>query len=554
MTNYIDKIKQLCPELDEVGVGAVNKYISDQELNPIEEDFLFNLRNLNIEKQKEKISQIDIENISTYISFFSLADIGKYEYSILEKNLQIFENIENIYFLATPQSIEKCKNEISKMKILSKDLNIKVIDIDPNDYEGVYNLLLKEITNNDIENKNILIDNTLGPKMVGYSLYKFSIDQGTRLITWQSQNLKDSTKRVPGVDTLNYIEFPQLKNSTIINKINNFLENYKFEEASDLANSINNIEEADVFEKIATIFNIDSLMSYESFLESIKEFIDSISSTKYRASIKTKLKPFIKELNEFLETKDKKIQYINFLSLVFNYLKQKFNENPIFKVIICDILKSNKILTKTEKDNILILINADKFEDIININKVLDTFTAFILVTYKELPKTHPLELEIFYDYILYSLPKTIYLKNTILHIDKQGIEIDLVKEYSLRENMYHSSFNLKDFSNKKKNKKILITLFGKINGELSNEEFKDLIDSENTNNTDSQQDTLISRFNKFVKTFNEFISHIIEDNYPTKSTFLKDQNLIEYKKTIAKDESGRSVNKYILKINPIYM
>ena len=235
MADYIEKIKKLCPELDEIGIGAVNKYISDQELNEIEESFLFNLRKINIEQQKEKISQIDIEAIDTYISFFSLANIGKYEYSILEKNLQIFENIKNIYFLATPQSIEKCKAEISTMKILSNDINIEVIDINPNDYEGVYTLLLKEITNNDIENKNILIDNTLGPKMVGYSLYKFSIDQGTKLITWQSQNIKDSTKRVPGSDTLNYIEFPQLKNSIIINKINKFLESYKFQEAAELA-------------------------------------------------------------------------------------------------------------------------------------------------------------------------------------------------------------------------------------------------------------------------------------------------------------------------------
>lgn len=554
MADYIEKIKKLCPELDEIGIGAVNKYISDQELNEIEESFLFNLRKINIEQQKEKISQIDIEAIDTYISFFSLANIGKYEYSILEKNLQIFENIKNIYFLATPQSIEKCKAEISTMKILSNDINIEVIDINPNDYEGVYTLLLKEITNNDIENKNILIDNTLGPKMVGYSLYKFSIDQGTKLITWQSQNIKDSTKRVPGSDTLNYIEFPQLKNSIIINKINKFLESYKFQEAAELASSINNIEEADIFQKLGDLFTIDSLTSYDSFSFNIENFVDSINSTKYKESIKDKLNPFIKELKKFLELEDEKIQCINFFSILFDYFKEKFDDNPIFKIIVCDILKSTDALNKKEIEKLLILINASSFQDIIKVKTTLDTFTAFMRVIYTTPPKVPYLQLENFYDHILYTLPKTISLKDTTLYIDKQGIAIDLVKEYNLRKDRYHSSFNLKDFSNKKNNKKILIDLFNKIDGELSDNEFKDLIDSENVKNTTGQRDTLISRFNSFVNNFNLFISHVIEENYPTKSILLKSKSFIEFKKTASKDEKNRSINKYILKINSFYM
>lgn len=554
MADYIENIKKLCPELDEIGIGAVNKYISDQKLNEIEESFLFNLRKINIEQQKNKISQIDIEAIDTYISFFSLANIEKYEYSILEKNLQIFENIKNIYFLATPQSIEKCKAEIRTMKILSNDINIEVIDIDPNDYESVYALLLKEITNNDIENKNILIDNTLGPKMVGYSLYKFSIDQGTKLITWQSQNIKDSTKRVPGSDTLNYIEFPQLKNSIIINKINKFLESYKFQEAAELASSINNIEEADIFQKLGDLFTIDSLTSYDSFSFYIENFVDSINSTKYKESIKDKLNPFIKELKKFLELEDEKIQCINFFSIIFDYFKEKFDENPIFKIIICDILKSTDALNKKEIEKLLILINASSFQDIVKVKTTLDTFTAFMRVIYTTPPKVPYLQLENFYDHILYTLPKTISLKGTTLYIDKQGIVIDLVKEYNLRKDRYHSSFNLKDFSNKKNNKKILIDLFNKIDGELSDDEFKDLIDSENVKNTTGQRDTLISRFNSFVNNFNLFISHVIEENYPTKSILLKNKSFIEFKKTASKDEKNRSINKYILKINSFYM
>ncbi|MBC2849967.1 hypothetical protein H5J22_00640 [Cetobacterium sp. 8H] len=554
MADYIDKIKELCPELDEVGIGSIDKYISDQELNEIEEEFLFNLNKINVEKQREKISPIDIGNINTFISFFSLADIGKYEYTILQKNLQIFENIKNIYFLATPQSIDGCKTEISTMKIVSPDLNIEIINIDPNDYDGVYNLLLKEITNNDIENKNILIDNTLGPKMIGYSLYKFSIDQGTKLITWQSQNIKDSTKRVPGTDTLNYIEFPQLKNSVIINKINKFLESYKFQEASELATSINNIEEADIFEKLGDIFTIDSLTSYDSFSFYIQDFVESINSTKYRESIKSKLNPFIKELKKFLELEDEKIQCINFLSILFDYFKEKFDGNPIFKIVVCNILESTEVLNKNEIEKILKLIKTSNFKDIIKTEKTLDTFTAIITILYKVPPKVTYLQLENFYDHVLYTLPKTISLKDTTLYIDKQGIEIDLVKEYKLRKDRYHSFFNLKDFSSKKINKKILIDLFSKIDGELSSDEFKDLIDSENIRNTKEQQDTLISRFNNFVKNFNEFISNVIEENYPAKFIFLKDINFIDYKKTSAKDDNGRSINKYTLKINSIYI
>lgn len=554
MVNYIDKIKDLCPELDEVGIGAVNKYISDQELHEIEESFLFNLRERNIEQQKEKISQIDIDTIDTYISFFSLADTGKYEYSILEKNIKIFKNIKNIYFLATPQSIDGCKIEIIKTKMSFRDFNIKVIDIDSNDYEGVYTLLLKEIINNDIENKNILIDNTLGPKMVGYSLYKFSIDQGTKLITWQSQNIKDSTKRVPGTDTLNYIEFPQLKNSIIINKINKFLESYKFQEAAELASSINNIEEADIFQKLGDLFTIDSLTSYDSFSFNIENLVDSVNSTKYKESIKDKLNPFIKELKKFLELEDEKIQCINFFSIIFDYFKEKFDENPIFKIIICDILKSTDALNKKEIEKLLILINASSFQDIIKVKTTLDTFTAFMRVIYTTPPKVPYLQLENFYDHILYTLPKTISLNDTTLYIDKQGIVIDLVKEYNLRKDRYHSSFNLKDFSNKKNNKKILIDLFNKIDGELSDDEFKDLIDSENVKNTTGQRDTLISRFNSFVNNFNLFISHVIEENYPTKSILLKNKSFIEFKKTASKDEKNRSINKYILKINSFYM
>ena len=532
----------------------IKKYLNKEKLTSEEDKFLKNLRDETIEKQKEKISSADIENITTYISAFSLATLGEYEYSISEKNLRLFKNIKNVIFLATEESKEDSKKE--KLSIEKKGIDVEILYVDSEDYEEAYGILLKEIesriySSSDLDMKNFIIDNTLGPKMLGYSLYKFSIDQGCKLITWNTDFDKVSKKRIPGSETINYIESPQFKNSSIIIKINKLLEAFKFEEAAELATTIQNMEQADIFEKISKIFSIDSMCDYFIFKEELENFTN-ISTKKYSPSIKFKLDEILNTINQFLEL-DEDSQVINYSGIVYEFFTIKFKENYSFKQLIKNsIMEAFESIEKWDEykekiTNVITKKRTNHHGDRVSeeLSEILKTGAMGVsCIALEEIIKI-----------LEYDFPQTIKWKDEFLYIDKYGIKINLIEEFQTREKEY-KDLKFKNLATNSIGKTLLKELFRTNSFEVSDDLIKEIIEYKDKD--EGALNTALSRLNKFIKLFNEFILEIIKEKYPLKYKILKNQDFVIYEKQkVSKNEKKITATEeylFILKINPKYI
>lgn len=571
-----DSLKELCSNLDEIEFGAVEKFLENIELNEYEDIILKKLNKNNIEIQKNKISQADIENINIYISFFSLANVGKYEYSLLDKNLKIFKNIENIYYLVTPQSLELYLKEQKQIEKKYKDKTIKLIHINPNDYEGTYGILMDTLKDLDSFNE-ILIDNTLGPKMMGYSLYKLSIEQGIKLVTWQSHQIEGGRNRVPGSDTLNYIEFPQLKNSSLIMNINNNLDKYNFIEAQELAKSINNFDEANIFEEVARIFDINLIFSYYLFIEELEIFIEN-NYSKYKKLMREKVKKLKKEIKNYLN-EDESVKKVIYLTILSDYFKNKFDNNFLFiDILLQNIVELLNITDKKYKEMIKNnLLGADVKSSNGGIFKG-DLSELLFLMLNKNNKEIEKIKKDKFYlgynffnEILKYELPKNINLIENNLILDKYGITIDLVKEYNIRKDNYSKQFNLKNISNSETISKILLKTLLISGKDITSEEIENIIKrTEENNKTYDKKDrqafnTAVSRINSFINEFNKFLYDVIKDNYPTKAFNFEKRDFIYFNrvsyetKRFSRNNEDKKLliimeNKFTLRINSSYI
>lgn len=529
MASYVNKIKELCPTLDEVGIGSIDKYISNEILNSEEDDILNTLNIKNIEKQRKKIPQIDIENIDTYLSFFSLATVGKYEYSLLEKNIKIFNNIKNIYFIATPQSLQDCKEEKNKLEKKYINVNITILEINPNNYDNIYHQLLVELE--IFDKSKILIDNTLGPRIIGYNLYKFSIDQGTKLITWQSNQIKGFANRVPGTDTLNYIEFPQLKNSSVINNINNLIFEYKFMEASNLAKSINNMEESIIYRELADIFSINTIFDFFIFSSKIKSFYDTFSLKNINPNLKEKLNLLKNDFKYRFEKNELNIK-ITYLVIMFDFYKKNLNLAEILEKIVLDLIFSTMNLTKEEDKQKIKKFLDDNFEERVDSSYLFNLLSNLCCTENEKNELTHLEEENLPYKYLKYKLPKTLYLEDNILYFEKYDIKIDLNEESKKSS----GAKKLKNLNSESTGiKKMLRPLFESINNEICDSDFREFFEVNVKTNTTIN--TRVSRLKEDILEINNFIYDFIKENYPTKAIYFENNEFIIFEKIIKESE-----------------
>lgn len=532
MTSYIDKIKELCPKLDEIGIGAIDKYISNQSLNKDEDRILNNINIQNIQVQGKKIPQIDIDNIDTYVSFFSLAVVGKYEYSLLEKNLKIFNKIENIYFIATPQSLQDCEKEKNRLEEKDENINITIIEIESNNYDNIYHQLLVELE--FFDKSKILIDNTLGPRIIGYNLYKFSIDQGTKLITWQSSQIKGFANRVPGTDTLNYIEFPQLKNSSVINNINKLIEEYKFIEASNLAKSINNMEEAIIYKELGKIFSIDVIFKFSTFYPKIKNFYDTYFLKNINSNLKEKLDELKKDFKFYFEH-DELSKKIAYLVIMVDFYKKNLKHAEILKDIVLDMIFITMNLDKKEDKEKIKNFILNKNSESIELSNILMDLCCIKDGKNKLVALD---EENLVYKHLKYKLPKTLSLENNILYFKKYDIKIDLNEE-SKKSSGAKKLKNLNCESTGVK--KLLKPLFESFNNEICDKDFREYFGIETK--TKGAINTRVSRFKEDILEINNFIFNFIKENYPTKAIYFENNEFIIFEKII-KELKTRKVPK----------
>lgn len=529
MTDYIDKIKELCPKLDEIGIGAIDKYISNQFLNH-EEDKILNTLNIeNINNQRKKIPEIDIENIDTYVSFFSLATVGKYEYSLLEKNIRIFNNIKNVYFIASPQSLQDCKLEKIQLEKEHNGINISILEVDSNNYDNIYHQLLVELE--IFDKSKILIDNTSGPRIIGYNLYKFSIDQGTKLITWQSSQIKGFANRVPGTDTLNYIEFPQLKNSSVINNINNLIFEYKFMEASNLAKSINNMEEAIIYRELADIFSINSIFDFLIFSSKIKSFYNDFSLKNINPSLKEKLNLMKADFKARFDNNDLNTN-ITYLVIMFDFYKKNLNLAEILEKIVLNLIFSTMNLTKEEDKQKIRTFLDNNFQERTDSSELFNLLSSLCCNEDEKNKLIHLEEENLVYKYLKYQLPKTLYLEDNILYFEKYDIKIDLNEESKKSP----AAKKLKDLNSESTGiKKLLRPLFTSINNEICDSDFREFFEVNTKTNT--AINTRVSRLKDDILEINNFIYDFINKNYPAKVVYFENNDFIIFEKIINESE-----------------
>lgn len=239
-------------------------------------------------------------NINTLISFISFAKIEEFDLSAFEKTLILFDNIKNIFLLSSKESLEIAQNIISKLK---NKYNIKLVTVDIEDYDKLYFDLLTVIESNAINRKNVIIDTTQGTRMVGAVFYKFSIEQGIKVVSWQGEqrnNSKGRNVRIPGTDKFYFVKEPELKNYKLYNSVNSLIKNYKFLEASLLYEQINNRELSFILKKISDVINHLSLYTYDNFILSIKNIIEGIKQYPYN-DLKILMQKYIWFFQQFLE-------------------------------------------------------------------------------------------------------------------------------------------------------------------------------------------------------------------------------------------------------------
>lgn len=275
---FYEQINKIFKNYTEENKDIIKKAVLDKNNLTLQEiKSLSNMVSKNIKNENKKLGDIISETFS-YISFFSFAATDKWELSPIDKSVEALKNIKECFFLATPESLTKAekKKEDLLMKFGHK-INIKIIKISSDDYDEIYNHLENILTNSESAATNFILDNTLGFKMITGVFYKFAVEQGVKLISWQNEHcsIDERIYRIPATDKLNFLEFPQLKNHNIISNINNLIADFKFKEAKGLCEAINNFDRAILLDSLANVFNLENILNSGKFLEAIEEFLEN---------------------------------------------------------------------------------------------------------------------------------------------------------------------------------------------------------------------------------------------------------------------------------------
>ncbi len=218
------------------------------------------LKNLINEKELYK-KDIESSNVSNIISFISTAEVEEFDFYAVEKTLQVFERTNKIILLATEET--KYNANTLKANLEKANRSVEIVNTGLDDYEEIYETLVEIMEGFELDRNETIIDSTQGPRMLGAVFYKFAVEQGIKLVSWQGKI--NSTKRIPGSDKFNFIKAPQLKNYKLYQNVNKLVNNYKFKEASMLYAQINNNDMALVLDKLGNIF------SYEIIQQNIRK-------------------------------------------------------------------------------------------------------------------------------------------------------------------------------------------------------------------------------------------------------------------------------------------
>lgn len=363
-------------------------------------------------KEKE-INQQYIKNthVKNIISFISTAELEDFDFYAVEKTLIIFTEIESVILLVTNQTKLNAKMLKEKLQFNGKKVQIELTGLD--DYDEIYESLAIIMDKYELDRDETIIDSTQGPRMLGAVFYKFAVEQGLKLVSWQSE-LNDGNRRIPGKDKFNFIKAPQLKNYKLYQNANKLINNYKFKEASMLYSQINNNEMALVLDIFSDIFSYESLETYDIWIKQIELNISNLKNikdksirkiiSKYVWLFSQILKPFkaqnfkMQEFNDLAQEIFSKVCWDN-----LNYYNQVGTENYlgissycwfsekdkkiIYECIRMDYLRSvfphNLIqaINKFNKYHILENLNVDQISTILKSSNISDLYLSLDLNT-----------------------------------------------------------------------------------------------------------------------------------------------------------------------------
>jgi len=283
------KNKFLSESIDEKEENIIQQIL----LNKIESEKL-----LFWEKYEESFKMVD-----TLISFVSLSNQSK---EAFEKTLTIFNGrIKNLILLYTRQSYSKLENiNFEGIKIT------KTLIEDPDDFNAISYEIRKAIEKEDIDSEKIVIDTTLGFKMVSLAFYKLSTEMNIKSVNWKQVQFINRDKRgkefiVPGSDFINVIDNPKLENYKLYRDINEALDSMNFEAAAYLYHSINNNSTYLVYKALGRIFSYENLTDYDRFCDFTEEEIKHLREIKLSKSDKIKFNSIFVLLENIVKEKSK---------------------------------------------------------------------------------------------------------------------------------------------------------------------------------------------------------------------------------------------------------
>lgn len=382
---FCEQINKIFKNYTENNTDIIKKAVLDKNNLTLQEiKSLSNMVSKNIKNENKKLGDIISETFS-YISFFSFAAIDEWELSPIDKSIEALKNIKECFFLATPESLTRAekKKEDLLMKFSHK-INIKIIKISSDDYDEIYAHLENILTNSESAAANFILDNTLGFKMITGVFYKFAVEQGIKLISWQNEHcsIDDRIYRIPATDKLNFLEFPQLKNHKVISNINNLIADFKFKEAKGLCEAINNFDRAILLDSLANIFNLENVLNSGNFLESIEEFLENKLILKNK-NINDIYKNIVSLLNKILKIEKKeesKFYNIIYFYIGYNFIKSFLkdfkNDNDILRNVVIekyyDNLKDENFVDECLEDCWFYNFDLEIFDPLFELEEIQD--------------------------------------------------------------------------------------------------------------------------------------------------------------------------------------
>lgn len=505
--------------------NLIEKVLSNQKLTPNEEKKLKDGIEKNLENEYLKLGEI--KEARLYVSFFSFTAVPKYDISAIDKSLNGLKKVERCIFLVTEETKKEAERFERELKRKYPKIKKVVIEeIKKDEFNDIYSKLDRIIEKervienlygeeNLIKKEEIVIDNTLGLRMITGVFYRFCIEQGVKLISWDSdyKKLEKGFSRIPMSDRLVTVEFPQLKNITNLTYMNKAIDRFRFSEASLFLKSINNNERGEILEDLNIIFDINDMIGLNrgQFTENLESFINK--DRRYmNKEIGEIFKKFKSLFEKILGLEEEKLEEV-YICIVYKYIQEYFKDMEDGELKNIFINNFSKYMKDLKQE----IVNKEFWK---NYSEMIDDLknnenTEICDEAEEILKNIESLKIDI---------PKRIEIKDRkILHLKKFEKDIKLDRK----------------FTQKGANQDILKTLIESY--ELSKEQVEEVI--RKRNNTEKEITSkqfydlknFILRFNFLVKEFLK--SNKIDVNEDMISLGEEDVNLNSFKKIKIEDE-----------------